>query len=245
MNVVYIVPPYVKLQPRDALCVIDACKEANIPCVCLQSALMCDQSNEKMMKQYVELERHLQQQQSIKHKAVMRMGHLTDTFLHVAHHTQQSGELPLPTGDKKFAPIRLRDVSRATAYLLSGKKQQKGTLVDSGHKEPAFLPEYVHDKVELTGPESLAGKEIVSRASQAIGAELTFKSVDLEEAKRILKENKELDEMELCVIMEEYCLIKEGKYDHVSKDYEKIVGRQASKVDEFFEENARNFQPHK
>jgi NAD(P)H dehydrogenase (quinone) len=243
MNMVYVIPPFREHEPRHGCHLIDAAKEANVSCILLQSNLMADKANSPMMKQYVECEHHLQQVQ-VKHKAVVRIGHLTDTFLYMANHIQQQGEIPLPTGDEKFAPIRLRDVSRAVAYVLSGKKHQQGRLVDVG-TGPSFLPKYTHGKMELTGPESLTGEQVVQRASQAVGAQFKFKSAEPREVERILKESEDLEQNEIKLILEEYCLIKEGQFDHVSKDYEKITGRQASKVDEFFEENAHNFKPQK
>lgn len=201
-------------------------------------------------------------------------------FLFYARQVQQKGELPLPTGEGKFAPISIRDVCRFAVVLLSGKRKggdddrdddddddrddddddrDESRKFDARHifkgkwtedaettTGPFRLPDRHHKKKYcLTGEKSVTGREIVQRASKALGADIKFRNIDRNEAERILKESQQLHQNEIELVLEAYEMIKQNKWDITTDDYKKVVGTKPKELERFFSDHQNEFKPRK
>jgi len=216
----------------------------------------------QLIKIYHQLEQCFKRTK-IPHTCLVKVGLLMQTFLWYAPQVQDTGTLPLATGDGKFAPVSVRDVSRFMACLLSGKKRRGSgagqpdrpggdwkawfTLdgwVASNDAAPLPLASEHHGKAYcLTGCEQVNGKQLVERANKAIGANIKHKDVGLDEARRLLEQHKEVHKAEMELLLEQYCLIQHGVYAHATRDFETITGRKPMTIEEFFADHASDFKP--
>jgi len=251
-DVIYIIPPNCNDMLEAVKKMIDATKEAGVKCALLWSVMGAEHhesrsiaGGKKWMQKFMEMEKHFKQSK-IEHHCIMRTSIYMQTFLLYSRYVQENGEMPLPVQKGKFAPISLRDVTCFTVCLLSAKHGNEGERGSESRdpSRPYVLPEEHRGKCYLlTGCELVTAPEAVERASDAIGAEIGYKQVDIREAKEILKQAGKMEEVEIDVLLETYQLIEEGKYENVSHDFEKVVRKKPLKLEEFFEDHAKEFQP--
>ena len=72
----------------------------------------------------------------------------------------------MPTGKKgKFAPVALGDIVQLAAHILTGRGEHG---LDDRHRGQLII---------VTGPAMMAGEELAEAASQALGKDLTYKSI--------------------------------------------------------------------
>jgi len=249
-DVVYIIPAHEENRVEGARNMIDACKNSGVKNILLKSVVKADEAQQGSLKEYCEIEQYLQKS-NVEHRCVMRVGIFMQTFLVYTRQVQQSGELPVATGEGKFAPIDLKDMARFVACLLSGKHRRDGDDEDEDDNAvagnmgmPYTLPDEHHGKCYcLTGPEALTGEQIVQRASQAIGAQLKSRQVDRRETEKIIRESGQMKEKEMHLLLDMYEMVKQNKYNEVTRDFEKVVGKKPRKVEEFFSEHSKDFKP--
>ena len=78
----------------------------------------------------------------------------------------KSGEIPLPAGKKgKFAPVALGDIAQLAAHILTGEGEHG---LSDMHRGQLII---------ATGPAMMAGEELAEAASQALGTDMTYKSI--------------------------------------------------------------------
>jgi len=259
MDVVYVIPPHRTEREDSGRNLIEACKAAGVHCVLLWSIVGVDQAKEQWMKHMHELERCLKQS-GIKSHCIIRVNMYMENFLFYAHHAQRNGELPLPIGQGKFPPISIRDVNHFTTVLLSGKHRKdddKGDynsdmappVWEEDREQPTgpfVLSNEHHGKIYcLTGCEAVSGEELVRKASEAIGAQLKFKDIQPNEAERILRDQGELEQNEIKLLLEMYIMVKEGRWHEISKDFKKVTGKKPIHLVDFFQDHAHEFKPSK
>jgi len=263
---------------------IDATHEAGVKCAILMSHYMSEKAEHggrggrgedpamtrergkhgrmQLLKVFHELEQHFQRSR-IQNKCAIKSSLLMQTFLLYARQVQSQGVMPLATGDGKFAPISIRDISRFVVCLLSGKKRPEhgGGDRDRPNQDWRRLfnfdawtvdpeaepmsPQHRGKCYNLTGHELVTGAELVERASEAVGARIKHKQVSLEDACNLLKESGMIEEMEIKLLIEIYCCIAHGHHEEPCNDFEKVTGRKPMSVEEFFQDHASDFKPSK
>lgn len=167
-----------------------------------------------------------------------RAGFYAENLLLYNAHAKNSGKLPLPTGTHQFAPVALGDVALLISHILT-----------------SYGPHGFHDThraqlITLTGPQMVAGSELASNASEALGGiKLEFEDLSLEEAKKVLDETeggKELDESEREYLLDYYSIVREGKTNYVSTlAFIQVTGQEPQDVKDFFKNYEEEFKPKK
>jgi len=220
---------------------IEAAKKANIPNVCFISSAGCDlaeRDRQPRLREFIDLEARIlsckgDPMTATGHSpAVIRAGFYAENLLLYSQQAQTEGILPLPIGrNHKFAPISLGDISQVAAHVLTGKGKN------------GFNDKHRGQLIVLTGPMLLAGDELATAASKALGQEMKFEDISEAEAKRVLRAQSKSDDSELQYLLEYYSLVREGRTNYVSTTaFHDITGTYPQEPDEFFKVYAREFK---
>ncbi len=93
----------------------------------------------------------------------------------------------------------------------------------------------------MTGSECLSGAEIADLLSSKLGRTVSHKDISLNEAQRILQNQRTIDQYEAKYLLEMYSLIKSGKCEFTTKDYMKVVGEDPTPLSVFLEKYKDEF----
>ncbi len=93
----------------------------------------------------------------------------------------------------------------------------------------------------MTGGECLSGTEIADMLSSKLGRSVSHKDISLNEAQRILQNQRTIDQYEAKYLLEIYSCIKTGKCEFVTKDYMKVVGEEPTPLNVFIEKYKDEF----
>jgi hypothetical protein len=118
----------------------------------------------------------------------------------------------------------------------------------------------------LTGPMLCAGKELAESASKALGQTMEFDNISesvtpairpvphptmlivgfRREAKRVLKNQADIDDSEKEYLLEYYSLVREGKTNYISTTaFHDVTGLHPTEPGEFFSMYAGDLRPKK
>jgi len=108
-------------------------------------------------------------------------------------------------------------------------------LTEDGHVGKAYT---------LTGPEALTNKEIAQILSQELGREIRFVNLSAAQLKEALLSAGVL-EWNADALLDLQRLYREGKASTVTRDVEKILGRQPISFAQFFRDYRSDFEVRK
>jgi hypothetical protein len=94
------------------------------------------------------------------------------------------------------------------------------------------------------GPMLVAGNELATAASKALGLSIQFESISASEAKRVLHQQAAShDDSEKQYLLEYYSLVREGKVNYISTTaFHDVTGAHPQELNLFFESYAQEFQ---
>jgi len=222
-DVIVFIPPAKENKVEICKALLEACKEAGTDkkkCILISMAAtdIADPNSQPHLAAFQEIEEAVKQ--CIKSCSIMRPNFYAENILLYAEQIK-NGELPVPIHDGKFAPVYLEDVADATCMLLSNPKK---------------CQEHRGQVLTLTGSEALSGTEMAERMSKCLGFDVRFKDITNQEAMKILSNVQYLDQSERLVLLEFYELVKARRAEFVTADlFEKLVGREPTKLEKFFE----------
>jgi uncharacterized protein YbjT (DUF2867 family) len=147
-----------------------------------------------------------------------------ETFFPLAAPTiRDRGRIELPFGPGKTSPVAAADVARVVAAVLADPRPHLGRLY------------------ELTGPRSQDMHGVAREYSDALGREITYVDVPLEDWARALKREGLPEHLTLHLLtMAE--LHRTGRYDRLADGVERVTGRPAMSVREFVSLHADRFR---
>jgi uncharacterized protein YbjT (DUF2867 family) len=128
-------------------------------------------------------------------------------------------------GDGRVSHIDIRDVAAVAVKALT----------EDGHVGKAYT---------LTGPEALTNKEIAQILSQELGREIRFVNLSAAQLKEALLSAGVL-EWNADALLDLQRLYREGKASTVTRDVEKILGRQPISFAQFFRDYRSDFEVRK
>ena len=126
------------------------------------------------------------------------------------------GRLVLPTGSGGIAWIDPRDIAAVAAAVLADPDPPRGAL-------------------RLTGPETLTASELATRLGQVANVEIALVQPELERWGTELKSGG-MDPWLVESTVHLYTAVAEGALAGVSGDVERVLGRPARAIDEWFRE---------
>jgi len=197
-------------------------------------------NNGKTIKENQEIERKIKERAP--QTVILRTSFITDFFRLWGPEVSENNRFSLLSGkDKYHAFVNIEDVTQAIKNLsiISDKKHQGQTYT-------------------LTGPESLDGPRVVEELKKAVSQKGDIKYVpiqrqqmeqylrDVREKKRVGGGNHVFEDQPtrlqinyICDVLE---WIESGNANIKTDDLKKIINREPQRVEQFFRENANDFQ---
>ena len=129
---------------------------------------------------------------------------------------REYGEIKGPAGNGKVSAVVRSDVSEVAAKILENPEK------------------WENQTLNMTGPEELTMEEITKLASKYLGKEIKYIPETLDEAYESRKIWK-AEQWEYDSWVSTYTAIAEGEQAGVSNDIEKVLGRKATSLTEYFE----------
>jgi len=240
--------------------IMEAIKKANVKHVLLVSRAGAD-SNDKLrhLYQFAEIEREFKNY-GFNWNCIIRNEFAQNWFHAWSYPVEDKGQFPLSIGqDRKFAPIRIEDVSCAVKDILRG---------NSSGSTPNFMGSNKHNKqtYTLTGPEAVTGNKIVDELNRAVGGGVSYNDVDRNQMEQVLRALRDREqqrkasgedddqrhrfegqptEVQIQTILDYFDAVRAGYVDRTTDDLRKITGRDGQRVESFFRDNAAEFRPRR
>jgi len=201
VNCVVIIPPY--LPEQETLCnqFIEKCSQAGVKQCFLISVQGAGSKSFQWAKNLMNIEERAMK--SGMNFTILRCAMFYETF-EVQKEEIKKGTLFLPTGENKFAPICIKDVGKFIGKLI-------------------LNPEVGKNKVyQLTGPETLSGKEMANIFSSKLGRVINFVNIPSQEFKKKLKTWGFHDFKSECIseLLDWY---SKGNGNRISNDFTQIM----------------------
>ncbi len=124
------------------------------------------------------------------------------------------GEIKGPAGDGVVSAVVRSDVAEVLAAILENPEN------------------YENETLTMTGPENLSIKEICERAGRILGKQVPYIEETVEEAYESRKQ-WEAEAWEYDSWVSTYTAIKEGEQEGVSEDISRVLGREATGLEEY------------
>ena len=151
---------------------------------------------------------------------------LQSFFILAAESISREGTIRLPFGQGKTSPVDARDVADVIATILASP---------SGHVGKIY---------ELTGPRSQDLHSLAAEFSIALGRPISYVDVPFEQWREELR-SRNLPEHAFQHTVTMAVLHAANRYDRLTHDIERIVGRPATSVRDFVARNAEMFNSHR
>ena len=126
-------------------------------------------------------------------------------------------------GDGKVSIIDIRDVAAVSVKVLS----------EDGHAGQAYT---------LTGPEALSNSQVAQKLGEVLGREIQFVNLSPDDLKTALV-SAGVSGWNADALIDLQRLYRDGKASAVTRDLEKIVGREPRSLTQFLTENREAFEP--
>jgi uncharacterized protein YbjT (DUF2867 family) len=240
--------------------IMEAIKKANVKHVILVSRAGAD-SSEKLshLYQFAEIEQEFKNY-GFNWNCVIRNEFAQNWFHAWSYPVEDKGQFPLSIGqDRKFAPIRIEDVSCAVKDILRG---------DSSGSTPKLVGSNKHNKqtYTLTGPETVTGNKIVDELNRAVNGSVSYNDVDRKQMEQVLRSVRDREnqrqqargededqhrfegqptEVQIQTILDYFDVVRAGHVDRTTEDLRKITGREGHRVESFFRDHADEFRPRR
>jgi len=144
---------------------------------------------------------------------ILRCGLYSDFILkHWLVPSQTSGELVLPTGHGRVAPISRDDVAAAVAAVAAKPNKSRTIYMITGHRALGF-------------------GEIAASYGETIVRQVRYRPCSID--KYLTWASARIDDPWLCAFSTLCASIAEGRYSQVSKDFTAITGREPESFRDF------------
>jgi uncharacterized protein YbjT (DUF2867 family) len=199
---------------------IKAAHQARTKFVLLVSQYGAEEPEFVFGQQFRDLEEMFKTEAELRSYCILRPQYYVQNLL-LLRDLVKKGELPIPIGSGRFAPVDADDVGEATCKIL---------------QEPS---KHVGKVYSLTGPEAMSTEEIAKKLSKLTGQEVKPLD-DPTKAKSHLKQA--IPPAELLGVLELYQVIAQGKLNDVSPDAESLLGHKGTSFETWAKEHVDFFK---
>jgi uncharacterized protein YbjT (DUF2867 family) len=212
------VPQLVELEGN----MIDACKEAGVRHIVLNSALGAGDFPKSFPSWHFQVEQKLKDS-GLAYSILRPNGFLQNIVTYNAGSIRAQGAFYAAMGDAKISMIDVRDVGAVAAKILLDPQPHAGKIY------------------ELNGPEAVSNSEVAERISRVAGREVSYVDIP-EDAQRKAMLDLGMPEWQVTAILElqeYYCT---GRCAAVDGTVAKLLGKAERTLDQYLQENAASFQ---
>jgi uncharacterized protein YbjT (DUF2867 family) len=200
---------------------IDACREAGVKHVVLNSALGAGDFAKSFPSWHRKVEDKLKGS-GMAYTILRPNGFMQNLIAYFAPSIRAQGVFYQSTGDAKISHLDLRDIAAAAARILRSPSQHAGKIY------------------ELNGPEPLSYAEVAEKISTATGRKVRYVDIPPDSQRKALSDIGMPDFMITALLeLQEY--YASGKAGEVDGTLESLIHRAPTKVDDFLKESADHF----
>jgi uncharacterized protein YbjT (DUF2867 family) len=201
---------------------IDACREAGVKHVVLNSALGARDYSKSFPSWHRKVEDKLKAS-GIGYTILRPNGFMQNLIAYFAPSIRAGGAFYQSTGNAKISHLDLRDIAAAAVGILRSPSQ---------HAEKIY---------ELNGPEAVSYTEVAEKISKATGRKVQYIDIPPDAQRKVLLEMGMPDFMVTALLeLQEYYV--SGKASRVDGTLESLINRAPTKMDDFLKEFADQFR---
>jgi len=201
---------------------IDACREAGVKRVVLNSALGAGDFAKSFPSWHRKVEDKLKGS-GMAYTILRPNGFMQNLIAYFAPSIRAQGAFYQSTGDAKISHLDLRDIAAAAARIL---------------RSPS---EHLDKIYELHGPEALSYAEVAEKISKATGRKVQYVDIPPDAQRNALSDMGMPDFMITALLeLQEY--YASGKASKVDGTLESLIHRAPTKMDDFLKESADHFR---
>lgn len=199
---------------------IQASRKAKVGFVLLVSMYGADEPDFLFGQQFKDIEEAIKSEADFKSYCIIRPQFYVQNLL-LLKDMVKKGQLPVPIGSGKFAPIDADDMGLAVCKILKEPSKHQGKCYN------------------LTGPVAMSTEEMAKKLSELVGQEVKA-SDDTATAKAHLKQS--IPATELLGVLELYQVIAAGKLNQCTEDAEKLLGTKWTTFEQWAKEHVDFFK---
>jgi uncharacterized protein YbjT (DUF2867 family) len=201
---------------------IDACREAGVKHMVLNSALGAGEFAKSFPSWHRKVEDKLKGS-GMAYTILRPNGFMQNLIAYFAPSIRAQGAFYQSTGDAKISHIDLRDIAAAAAKILRSTAQHAGKIY------------------ELNGPEAVSYSEVAEKISGATGHKAQYVDIPPDAQRKALLDMGMPDFMVTALLeLQEY--YTSGKASRVDDTLEALIHRAPTKMDDFLKEFADQFR---
>jgi uncharacterized protein YbjT (DUF2867 family) len=201
---------------------IDACREAGVKHIVLNSALGAGDFPKSFPSWHRKVEDKLKAS-GMGYTILRPNGFMQNVIAYFAPSIRVQGAFYQSTGNAKISHIDLRDIALAAATILRSPSRHRGKIY------------------ELNGPEALSYAEVAEKISRATGREVQYVDIPPDAQRKALLDMDMPDFMVTALLeLQEY--YASGKASRVDGTLESLINRASTKMDDFLKESADQFR---
>jgi uncharacterized protein YbjT (DUF2867 family) len=201
---------------------IDACREAGVKHIVLNSALGAGDFGKSFPSWHRKVEDKLKAS-GMDYTFLRPNGFMQNLIMYFAPSIRAEGAFYQSTGNAKISHIDLRDIAAAAALILRSPSQHIGKIY------------------ELNGPEALSYAEVAEKISKATGRNVQYVDIPGDAQRKVLLDMGMPDFMVTALLeLQEY--YASGKASIVDGTLESLIHRAPTKMDQFLKEFADQFR---
>lgn len=216
----FILPPLIPNQVEVTIALIDAAKSTGVRHIVKLSAVGAGPSaNFTLGKWHGHTDEHLRK--SGLSFTVLRPNSFMQNFIN--YFPPRDGVIYLPWGEGKASFVDTRGIGAVAAETLTGDNHDGMTY-------------------DLTGPEALGIADVARILSSVAGGEISYVDVP-EAAARDAMLQAHIPQWQIDALLELHAINKQGLWNAVTSDVEKITGRRATSFADFARDHAQSSRP--
>jgi uncharacterized protein YbjT (DUF2867 family) len=201
---------------------IDACREAGVKHIVLNSALGAGDFGKSFPSWHRKVEDKLKAS-GMDYTFLRPKGFMQNLIMYFAPSIRAEGAFYQSTGNAKISHIDLRDIAAAAALILRSPSQHIGKIY------------------ELNGPEALSYAEVAEKISKATGRNVQYVDIPGDAQRKALLDMGMPDFMVTALLeLQEY--YASGKASIVDGTLESLIRRAPTKMDQFLKKFADQFR---
>jgi uncharacterized protein YbjT (DUF2867 family) len=201
---------------------IDACREAEVKHVVLNSALGAGDFPKSFPSWHRKVEDKLEGS-GMAYTILRPNGFMQNLIAYFAPSIRAQGAFYQSTGNAKVNHIDLRDIAVAAARILRSPAQHAGKIY------------------ELNGPEALSYAEVAEKLSNATGRKVQYVDIPPDAQRKALLD-MDMPDFVITALLELQEYYAAGKAARVDGTLESLTHRAPTKMDDFLKENAGQFR---
>ena len=201
---------------------IDACREAGVKHIVLNSALGAGDFSKSFPSWHRKVEDKLKGS-GMGYTILRPNGFMQNLIAYFAASIRAQGAFYQSAGDAKISHLDLRDIAAAAARILRSPVQHAGKIY------------------ELNGPEALSYAEVAEKISKATGRKVQYVDISPDAQRKALSDMGMPDFM-IAALLELQEYYASGKASKVDGTLESLIDRAPTKMDDFLKESADQFR---